>query len=236
MYYNVRVKRFSDGTLQYMYSEKPRERDYEEGEREKTGETVERKEIENKKRAREVVYDLAKYNHFDWFVTLTFNPEKVNSFDYLDCVKYLSLWIDRLRKSGFKWLIVPEKHESGRYHFHGLIQGDLSVVPAQNPYTGQLLVDNSGRQIYNIGGYGYGYTTATAIDDPKKTATYIAKYMTKELCVPKGKKSYWASRSLARPEVEYLQMTSVEYGDIFNAARYSKVIDSPYGKYLLCET
>lgn len=236
MYYNVRVKRYSDGTMQYMFSERAREKGYTEEEKNKTGETVERKKIENKKRAKEVVYDLARHNRFDWFITLTFDPAKVNSYDYAECTEHIKRFTDLMLHRGYQWLLVPELHESGRYHFHGLVRGDLPVVPAKSPYTGKLLVDAQGRQIYNISMYKLGHTTATAIDDPAKTANYIAKYLTKELAVPKGKKSYWASKSLARPQVDYMEMYAAEFGEIFNYARYSKVIDSPYGKYLFCET
>ncbi len=69
-----------------------------------------------------------------------------------------------------------------------------------------------------------------------RAATYIAKYLTKDIQVPKGRKRYWASRNLRRPTEERLQMTAEEYGEIFNGARYQKVINSPWGMFLLCET
>jgi len=60
--------------------------------------------------------------------------------------------------------------------------------------------------------------------------------MTKEIVVPKGRKRYWASRSLELPKEELLQMTTEEYGQIFNSARYQKHIPSIWGDCLLCET
>mgnify|MGYP001625786598 CR=1 FL=1 len=63
----------------------------------------------------------------------------------------------------------------------------------------------------------------------------MAKYLTRDISVPKGKKRYWASRSLARPEEEYYEMSFVEFGEIYNSARYQKAIETDYGTYLLCE-
>lgn len=235
MFYNIRVKHYSDGTRQYFYCEKPIETEYKREEKKKTGETIERKKKENMKRSIQKVYDYAKNNKFDYFVTLTFDPQEVDSFSYDSCVTAIKCFTDILRHSGCKWLMVPELHESGRYHFHGLIQGSLKLESAINPHTGSLLLDGSGRQIYNIKNYQYGFTTATEITDHKRTASYIAKYISKEMCVPKGKKKYWASKSLQLPKEEYLQMTTLEMGEIMNQAEFTKVIQSPYGGFVLFE-
>ena len=87
--------------------------------------------------------------------------------------------------------------------------------------------------MYNVRNFKYGHTTATRISDPTRAATYIAKYLTKDIQVPKGRKRYWASRNLRRPTEERLQMTAEEYGEIFNGARYQKVINSPWGMFFV---
>ena len=51
MYYNVRVKSFPDGMKQYMYSDRGKQKGYEVEKKEKTGQSVERKERENMSRA-----------------------------------------------------------------------------------------------------------------------------------------------------------------------------------------
>lgn len=237
VYYNVHVKRFPGGKVQYMRScDKVQGRGYELPERELTGETTERKKVENKKRALNEVYDLCRANDFDWFITLTFDPKKVDSFDYLDCCRAMKLFTQRLRDYHCKYVLVPERHDSGRYHFHGLVSGDFPVTPARHKITGQLVVDKRGRQMYNIDIFDAGFTTATRIESQDKVSTYMSEYITKDLCVPKGKKCYWASRKLARPADEYVIMTEEEFGDIFNLARYTKAIPSAFGDYLFCET
>lgn len=200
------------------------------------GSSVERKEFDNARRARQKVYDYARCNNFDWFITLTFDPKKINSFDYNECAKALWEFTHHLHRKGCRWLIVPEQHKSGAYHFHGLVSGKLDVSLAVNPHNGKVLTDGGGNAIYNLEKFPFGHTTATLIRDPSRVATYIAEYMTKDIVVPKGRKRYWASRSLSAPNEELLQMTSEEFGMIFNDSRYQKYISSIWGDCILCET
>ena len=236
MVYNLRVKTYADGTKSYMFYEQARKRDYEITEQpEHDGQSVKRKEIDGKKRAVQRVYDLARSNNFEWFITLTLSPDVVNRYDYeacADCIKKFTKW---LGVRGGKWVMVAENHKDGAYHFHGLVTGNLCPVLAINPHTGELMKDKRGRQIYNIGVYPYGFSNATRIDDAGKVSNYVSKYINKCHGVPKGKKRYWASRNLQEPKIEYTDMTVTEYGEIFNSSDWSKVIESDYGKFLMCE-
>lgn len=196
---------------------------------------ADRKALDNSKRARQNVYNIAKSNHFDYFVTFTFDPAKVNSFDYDDCVTAVRQWMDINRKKGVQWLIVPEQHESGRFHFHALVAGSLSLTPAVHPQTGMFLLDKSGRMIYNLGDFGFGFTTATEISDPKRTASYLSKYLTKDLVVPKGRKRYWASNSLSRPLDDYSNMDDFAFAALVPQSRFFKDISNEYGNFWLLE-
>lgn len=150
-------------------------------------------------RTKNRVYYLARSNVWDWFVTLTFDPDKVDSLDYDSCVKKLSVWLTVCRRKcpGIRYLMVPELHKSGRYHFHGLFAD-----------CGALGFTDSGKRdgshvIYNIGSYKLGFSTATEVTDPRRVTQYIGKYITKDLCaVSSGRKRYWASRSLCQAETE----------------------------------
>ncbi|MGB8455545.1 MAG: hypothetical protein WCD89_24900 [Anaerocolumna sp.] len=152
------------------------------------------------RRSKNMIYDIARSNTWEWFITLTFNPDKVNSFDYAECTEKLTNWLDRVRRvcgEEFKYLIIPELHKSGRFHFHGLLSGA----------GGLKFVDSgllSGKDIiYNIGSYKLGFTTATRVKDTTRVSMYIAKYVTKELTAcTKGKKRYWASRNCDKPIVQ----------------------------------
>lgn len=148
------------------------------------------------------IYDIAKSNQWDWFFTLTFNPDKVDSFDYALCTKKLSQWLKNMKKQSqdMKYIVVPEQHKSGRWHFHGLFANVDNMV-----FIDSGIVKN-GKRIYNVGSYRFGFSTATKIEDLSKTVSYLCKYITKDLCInTKGKKRYWASRNVSLPEVyQYL--------------------------------
>lgn len=235
MFYNCKVKHYPDGTKQLMFYEFPKQFDYEVEQKESNGLCVERKEIENASRAKRKVFDYVKCNTFDWFITFTFDDACVNRYDYNSCADALKRYTDLMRHNGNAWVIVAEQHSDGAYHFHGVISGKVNVEPALNPKNGKLLKDKSGRQIYNVKNFKYGFTQATKISDQSKTASYIGTYISEEMAVPKGRKRYWTSRNLCLPQEEMLEMTTEEYGEFFNRASYKKVIPSQWGTYLLCE-
>lgn len=146
------------------------------------------------------VYYLSRSNDWEWFFTLTFNPEVVDSFDYAACTDKLSDWLANMRRKcpDMKYIVVPEQHKSGRWHFHGLFADcdNLGFVD-----SGKKTKD--GDIIYNVGKYRLGWSTATRVKDMRRVTQYIGKYITKDLCaVTKGKKRYWCSRNLAQADIE----------------------------------
>lgn len=163
------------------------------------------------------------------------SPERVNRMDYEACVAELMKFTDVLRKAGCQWIIVPEEHEKGGWHFHGLIKGNLKLKRATNHYTGEPMFTESGLPLYNILNYKYGYNTASPIGSPARTSTYLAKYLTKDMHIPKGKKRYWASKSLMRPEVEYDNFTISEENLVKEICPFVKTADLKYGKMTICE-
>lgn len=196
----------------------------------------EKERIQYMKRAKQRVYDIARSNRFDLFLTLTFDPAVVDSFDYSAVVDKLESFTKFLRRHGSQYILVPEKHDSGRYHFHGLCtKSDIQLISALSPYSGLPLYDRQGRPIYNLPQYTLGHSTATFVSDPAKTASYLVKYLTKEIEVPKGKKCYWASRSCARPNIERTYIEESKLGDIVDGSRYIKAINNTYGDFLIAE-
>lgn len=155
------------------------------------------------RRTKNKIYDIARSNNWDWFFTLTFNPEKVDSYDYAETTKKLSLWLNNMRKicPNMKYIVVPEEHPtSGRWHFHGLFANVEDIV-----FVDSGLYDKKGRKVYNVGKYRLGWTTATKIESVERAVSYIGKYTSKKLCaVTKGHKRYWCSRNVDLPIVEDL--------------------------------
>lgn len=157
-------------------------------------------------------------NDFRWFVTLTFDPEKIDSFNFEIAKKALLKWcrLMRDRYKRFDYIIIPELHQSGAVHFHGLL-GDIPAhfVEATHPRTGKPLVRHD-RQVYNLADWEYGYTDCEQIESPERAASYITKYVTTALLTNKemyNKKRYFNSQGLHRPDVSYAMEDNEELRD-----------------------
>ena len=157
-----------------------------------------------------LIYNGNFKNYWDWFFTLTFNPEKVDSFNYEISSQKLSKWLNnmRLKCPDMKYIVVPEKHPtSGRWHFHGLFSNVSELdFKLSGKYT------DNGQEIFNVGKYKLGWSTAVKLDGSFAVVGYMTKYITKKLCeITKGKKRYWASRNCDLPIVEEYEFnTSLE--------------------------
>ena len=150
-------------------------------------------------RTKQRIYEIVRNDDWEYFVTLTFDGQKVNRYDYGETSKKLSQWLKNLhrRLPDIRYMFVPEKHKDGAYHFHGIIAccAGLHLTDSDKK--------DHGRPIYNIGSYRLGWSTATRVRDNAAVVRYITKYITKEVEVDaKGRKRYWCSKNLIRPEVK----------------------------------
>lgn len=130
---------------------------------------------------------------------------------------------------------LPEHTEVIEYN------GLETLMDVSNGYAGVLyLIDELHLEFNSLESKSISIEEMTEFaqqrKDPKRVSTYIAKYLTKEITVPKGRKRYWASRGLQKPMEEFIIMSSEEYGEIYNLARFQKVSETPYGTYVMCET
>lgn len=154
-------------------------------------------------------------NDFDFFWTLTFDDEKVNSRDYPYAKKQLRAWLKYQRETygKFDYIFVAELHKSGRIHFHGITNGfNPLLIEARSPKTNRLIKKN-GLQIYNAPTWKKGFSTVSKIQDKNKTANYISKYITKDLmAIPTGYKQprYFVSRGLQQPDITFEMMSGEE--------------------------
>lgn len=161
---------------------------------EKTKIAVDPEELERKSlsRAKTAVMDMTLCNDFDQFATFTFKNDRQN----IDAKKrQMAYWLNnqRILHGNFKYIVVPEFHKDGKsIHFHALLKG----------YNGNLVnsgIQQKGRDIHNITSFRNGFTTLVNIDDLEKVASYISKYLTKEMPKFKNKQRYWCSNGLKRP-------------------------------------
>lgn len=172
------------------------------------------------KRTRAKVLDYARCNEWEWFVTFTFSHHKVNRYDYDECTKKLGKWLNNLRRSSptLTYLVVPERHKDGAYHFHGLFSG---ISEKQIVWTGKYVVKRvrgprsrflrTSDKIYKIGSYKLGWMTATRVRDNERVTSYITKYITKDMLEGlQGKKRYWCTRNLLLPVEEVYNLDESE--------------------------
>lgn len=195
------------------------------------------------KRTKKKVYDYAKSNEWQWFVTFTFSPDKVNRYDYDECTKYLSKWFNNLKRSSpaLSYLVVPEQHKDGAYHFHGLFSG---INERQIVWTGKYVVKRvrglrskfvrTKEKIYKIGSYKLGWMTATRVREMEKVTSYITKYITKDMLNGlHGRKRYWCSRNLVLPLEEVFTLDATDRfilsQELDDSSRFKKVSQVCYG-------
>jgi len=174
------------------------------------------------RRSKTSVTDYALCNEFSQFITLTFSPSKADSFDYDTCKKLVSKWINNQRRHSpdLTYILVAEKHKSGRIHFHMIVNNfNGSLSPATNQKLGKnygKLLKKNGKQIYNLDGWNYGFSTLSYIENKQATAHYLQKYLTKDFIEAFNKKRFWTSRGLKKPTKEYnVQFDSRDYLPLF---------------------
>lgn len=177
---------------------------------ERTPEEIEHCLMSSRNRTINRIYDYARANEWEWFLTFTFDPQKVDSTDYSLVTKTLSGWIKNTKRSiapDLAYLLVPELHNDGKkYHFHGILSncGTMDFT-----YSGHDT--KNGDKIYNLASFPFGFTTATRIKDTSRISGYICKYITKELCgTTKNKKRYWVSKNLKKPSTVKMFLSDEE--------------------------
>ena len=184
-------------------------------------------------RTKNRIYNYARANNWEWFLTFTFNPKFVDSYNYDEIVKVMHEFLrhmgDLTKKNRSQYLIVPEKHKSGRYHLHGIFSNlDINVWKFQ--FSGH--VTKGGLPIFNIGCFKYGFTTATQVQSSTRVSHYISKYITKDMFDSiKNKKRYWVSRNVSDGIHQTLMMNKNELDILlssFGECEYMKTVETPY--------
>lgn len=179
-------------------------------------EEKERNRWRNFNRTKQMVFQYARCGQWEWFITLTFSGDKVNRYDYDECSKKAREWLQNQRKQyapDLMYLLVPEQHKDGAWHFHGLLAntGEIKFVDSGHKDKGEI--------VYNMVKWRYGFTTATRVKDIHKVAKYIGKYITKSVCdLTPGRKRYFPSQNLPLPKVSTML--------IFENEEFENVMDN----------
>ena len=131
---------------------------------------------DNVSRARRRVFEIAKCNNFELFVTLTLDSERIDRYNVEEVKKAVRKWLNNMtQRKGIKYLLVPELHEDGALHFHALItKGSLKLIDSGHK-------DKKGHTVYNLPQWKYGFSTAIeTYGDFDGACKYISKYITKD--------------------------------------------------------
>ncbi len=160
------------------------------------------------RRARQTLYDICRCNDFLFFVTLTFDGNKIDRMNDSATKRKYSQWANDVKKQfpNMFYVTVPEYHKKGGLHFHILIGGitleELKATPALNKRGKQI--HKKGKAIWNIGAWKKGFSTLSIIGNGEATKHYICKYITKQHADDRffNKRRYYVSRNITRPEIE----------------------------------
>lgn len=162
------------------------------------------KKLENNlSRAKSKVRELVLCNNFEYFVTLTLSPNKIERTDLKKAITKLNRIIsdmNKTRSDRVRYVLIPEKHKSGAWHFHGFVHGLIET---------DLRINANGYKEWLQYADKLGYTNLTPLQNKDKAASYCLKYITKDLArsvQKRGAHVYYASKGLKKAEVIYRGM------------------------------
>lgn len=152
------------------------------------------------------IYTISRANKWEYFITLTIDPKKLDNTDFNLVSEKLNIWTNNLKKRyapDLKYIIVPELHkDKSKWHFHGLFAniGKMPLTFSGKVCVGKFVYDYVKKpfatKIYNIPLWKYGFSTATIIRDSSKASSYITKYITKDLShILQNQHRIWQART-----------------------------------------
>lgn len=169
---------------------------------------------DSQKRSKDKIYDIIAMNRdsFKYFVTLTFDPDKINSRSAKEVIKVMRSFLKNMvSRNGLSYIFIPELHKDGKIHLHGIVNDCLKLVDSgtrkAEGYDKPLKLETLKRKgipledckmVYNLPQWKYGYSTAEEISgNADMIFGYITKYITKDLSKIFGN-FYYAGGNLVR--------------------------------------
>lgn len=154
--------------------------------------------LRSMRRARAKLRRLALANEFSYFVTLTLDPEKIDRYDGAAVTRALSQWCNNMvKRHGLRYVLVPEQHKDGAFHFHGFMAGP-GLIAADSG------VQWDGRPVYNLPQWTLGFSTAQELYGTYSAAVgYCCKYIGKQEGQRPLGRWYYSGGALAKPEKTY---------------------------------
>lgn len=228
--HNARMYTYPDGSRDILAAQMPIFResgtDSESGEQKRGAARVAGKKSEGEdrlrsvRRARAQIRRLALANEFEYFVTLTLDKSKVDRYDPAAIMKKVNGWLDRMvRRKGLRYILVPELHRDGAFHFHGFFAGEgLQAL-------GSGHVDKGGHPVYNLPQWGYGFSTAIRLyGDYHQAVGYTCKYIGKQNGERPMGRWYYSGGDLKEPIAELLDVDFGQLAEMKDAFTFDTAI------------
>lgn len=150
------------------------------------------------KRSKDKIFDIIAMNRdsFKYFVTLTFDPKKVDSRTPKEVKKIVEQFLkNKVNRHGLEYILIPEYHKDGKIHLHGIVNDSLKIIDSgtrkAEGYDKPLKIETLKRKgirpeecktVYNLPQWKYGHSTAEEISgNADMIFGYITKYITKDL-------------------------------------------------------
>lgn len=196
-------------------------------------------------RARQTIVELALNNHLDFFFTGTFDPEKHDRKNIEQLMKELCKWLNNFRSrhaDELQYIIVPEMHADGSWHVHGFLSGipmqylqKFEIGMQMSSYLARKV--KQGKEIFNFPAYAkkFGFCDLEPIADKERCASYVTKYVTKNLestaaVLDSGAHLFYASKGLNRCKrvvAEDVPEFAVEH--LSTLARDGRIYETDFG-------
>lgn len=157
--------------------------------------------LRSMRRARAQLRRLALANGFEYFVTLTLDPERIDRYDGGAVVRALNQWCGNMvARHGLRYILVPERHKDGAFHFHGFMGGP-GLAAADSG------IQWDGRPVYNLPQWRLGFSTAQRLYGEYSAAVgYCCKYIGKQAGERPLGRWYYSGGALAKPEKTYVTL------------------------------
>lgn len=163
----------------------------------------------NLSRAKTKLKEYALCNDWEYFCTFTINKEKYDRYNlkayYKDFSKFINNYNYRRKDGGkFTYVLVPELHEDGAWHMHGLIKGIIKD---------EMYINKYGYMTWSKYEENFGFISMGYIKNIDKTANYIMKYITKDQeknVTELGNHLYYCSNKLNTAETIYTGKVSLK--------------------------
>lgn len=156
-------------------------------------------------RAKSMVTQLAMCNDWEWFFTGTLDKRLQDRHDLNSFRERFTQWIRDLNKKpgcSISYVLVPERHQDGAWHMHGLIKG-LPAEALCGFIRGVHPLKLVNSNYVNWPGFAgkFGFCSLGRINDPVAVAFYLQKYISKSMdasVTTVGGHTYFCSRGLNR--------------------------------------